>query len=457
MYDYNQLASNAKSVSDFLNSRGVLTKLKTSRYKSQIKAVEVSYNGSVAELFRSKGINGSLSDLSSTEEKNISGKYKAKLYTITTNSDPFKSGQKFFIVNTYTERGSIKTKDLAPEKFGLTNGVYTTLSTFDSAVLSGINNLPSIPYEIKNLLTSLYNSVAKNTLKTNSIGYDEVAAEIMQTIKPQDLQAIGKDFGEVLSLRWYVSQDFSSGFTEFGFSTRSNEPLVDYFVSRKVGGKNIKQNISAKFEAGAAPSIGAIIGKIDSVYPSPTEQEKKAINVLKSLADTSVNTSTKILKAYETLGLPAFETLKKILGVSTPTLQTISEAIQKIASASKMPKNRISMFQTEFSPIYEALNKTASSDSLDVVFSSNSYYKYYSLLLSPMGYALVDYMNKEPIYQEILNNISRQLKVEQVYLNFSNSAMLFDVKLFSKAEFKFSYGANAKDSDNTGIKFSMKQ
>ena len=76
--------------------------------------------------------------------------------------------------------------------------------------------------------------------------------------------------------------------------------------------------------------------------------------------------------------------------------------------------------------------------------------------MSPMGYALVDYMNKTPIYQDILNNISRSMKTEQVYLDFTSSGMVFKKKLFSKAEFKFAYGANAKDSDNTGIKFSMK-
>ena len=72
-----------------------------------------------------------------------------------------------------------------------------------------------------------------------------------------------------------------------------------------------------------------------------------------------------------------------------------------------------------------------------------------------MGYALVDYMNKQQVYQDILNKISQQMKTEQVYLDFIGENMRFTKKLFSKASFKFAYGANAKDSDNTGIKFSM--
>ena len=67
------------------------------------------------------------------------------------------------------------------------------------------------------------------------------------------------------------------------------------------------------------------------------------------------------------------------------------------------------------------------------------------------------YLDPSHILHEryVLNNISQQMKTEQVYLNFVGETMQFTKKLFSKASFKFAYGANAKDSDNTGIKFSM--
>ena len=72
-----------------------------------------------------------------------------------------------------------------------------------------------------------------------------------------------------------------------------------------------------------------------------------------------------------------------------------------------------------------------------------------------MGYAIVSYMNSQPIFSEILNTVSRKLNIEQVYLNFTSSSIEIKKKLFSESKFKFSYGANSKDSDNTGIKFSM--
>jgi len=456
-YKYGEMALTAKSISDFLKKKGLTASIKISRYQTQIKSVEVAFPGSLEEMLKKAGITAKLADISTTDEKAISGKYKAKLMTLSTTVAGCTKGSTCFILNTYTEKGSLKTKDLAPDKLDLVGAKgYTTLASFDKAVYSGIENL-KVGSEIKTALTSLYKTVADNKAKTDTVAFNATAKKAMATIKPQDKQAIGKDFGEILSLRWYLTQDHSKGWNQFGFSVISNEALVDFYVNKLVGGKKVKTDVSAKFEAGAAPSIGAIVDNIDKVYKSPKAEEKKAIDVLKALAGKDDNTSTKILKAFETLKLPAYNKLKSVVGARGAfSISDVSSSIQKIASASKTPANRIKMFNTEYSKIYEELGKNASPESLNVVFSTPTYKKYYSLILAPMGYALVDYMNKNKIYQDILNNISREMKTEQVYLNFVGDKMVFHKKLFSNAEFKFAYGANAKDSDNTGIKFSMK-
>ena len=456
-YKYGDMALTAKSIADFLKKKGIAASVKTSRYQTQIKSVEVAFAGSLEDLLKQTSISAKLADISTTDEKAISGKYKAKLMTLGATVAGCSKGSTCFILNTYTEKGSLKTKDLAPEKLDLAGAKgYTTLASFDKAVYTGIENL-KVGSDIKNALTALYKSVADNKAKTDTVAFNAAAKKAMASVKPQDRQAIGKDFGEILSLRWYLTQDHSKGWTQFGFSVISNEALVDFYVNKVVGGKKIKSDVSAKFEAGAAPSIGAIVSNIDKVYKAPKSEEKKAIDVLKALAGEDGNTSTKILKAFETLKLPAYNKLKSVVGAKGAfSILDVSSSIQKIAAASKTPANRIKMFNTEFSKIYEELGKNASPDSLAVVFSTATYKKYYSLVLAPMGYALVDYMNKNKIYQDILNNISREMKTEQVYLNFVGDKMVFHKKLFSNAEFKFAYGANAKDSDNTGIKFSMK-
>jgi len=56
----------------------------------------------------------------------------------------------------------------------------------------------------------------------------------------------------------------------------SNEALVDFYLDKKVGTKSVHVDVSAKFEAGAAPSIGAIVQNIGKVYKTPTAEEKES-------------------------------------------------------------------------------------------------------------------------------------------------------------------------------------
>lgn len=455
VYDYDKLAVTAKKITEYLTKKGVKASVKVSRYQKEIKAVEVASTVPLDAFLKDNAIAGKLTDLSPVEEKSISGKYKAKLVTITTANTAVAKGDMFFIVNTYTEKGSLKTKDLAPEKFNLTTGKYSTAVELDNAVNKGIKANNTIPLDIKNTITELYKSVATNVATKDLIPFNAAAKKAMALVKPQDKQAIGKDFGEILSMRWYISQSWASTWKECFFSQISNEALVDFVVMKKEGKEIVKKDISAKFEAGAAPSIGAIVGKIDEVYKAPLANEKIAIGVLQALAADGANTSTKILAAMKTINHPAYKILQKVLGKKTFTILDISEHIASIAKAGKTGDARIKLFKTSYKEFYDVLGKNASEDSISVVFSAATFKKYYSLVMAPMGYALVDYMNKQAVYQDILNKISQQMKTEQVYLDFVGENMRFTKKLFSKASFKFAYGANAKDSDNTGIKFSM--
>jgi hypothetical protein len=455
--DLNKMAAAAKKFTDYLKVQGVKAQVKVSRYQKDIKAVEVESSIPVQDLFKSLGIRADVTDLSPTEEKAISGKYKAKLVKIKSSiSNVVSVNDQLFIVNTFTEKGSIKTKQLAPERIGLTKKRYKNKKTFDEDVLKGIADLKIEP-NVKIAMRELYNSVVKDNSKTSTIRMNDKAQKAMETVKSQDKQAIGKDFGEALSLRWYLNQINENDLIEFYFSEISNEPLVDYSVIIKQKNATIKLDISAKFEGGAAPSINSVVPYIDKVYKNPEKKYKQPLDVLKilgGLGGEKENTSAKILKSAKILRLDGYVELEKILKTNL-VLDDINGHIQKIAEISKNSKIRIDLFDTTYKPFYDSIGKTASRDSLEVVFSGPSYKKYYSLVMSPLGYYLVDYMNKDPIYQEILNTLSREMKVEQVYLNFKGNTMDFQKKLFSKAAFKFSYGSNAKDSDNTGIKFSM--
>jgi len=447
MYELS-MANNAKIIVDYLKQAGVNSSVKISRYQTSIRAVEVNSSIPVEDLLKSVKIKATATDLTTEEERNISGRYKAKLITLTSNILNLNAGDKFFIVNTFSERGTLKSKALAPEKLKLTNSNYKSLAEFDRAVELGIESL-KVQADITRAMSILYNQV-----KQNKTEFTPELTILMKKIRPGDIQVMGKDYGEVLSLRWILNKTKNT--VIFGFSESIQAALIDFFVVYKQKNAEVRQDYSAKYEEGGAPSIKSVVGSLDGIYKSPSPNQKKAIEVLKALGSSAkMNSSMRILQAAEAVDLAGNKELKKILGVKQITIEAIAEKVRSIAKKHEKPTERISEFRQTFAPFYNKINKKATDDSLKVVFASKSYPKFHAPVVSPFGYRLVEYLNTTPIYQELLNSASQQSSVSQVYLNLKYGKLDFEEKTFKGGTFKFEYGSNAKDSDNTGIKFSM--
>lgn len=444
------MAENAKVIVNFLKQQGVEASLKTSRYQTSIKAVEVSISIPIGDFLKSLKINGSITDLTQEEERNISGRYKSKMITLKGSVSTLKKDAKFFLVNTFSDKGTLKSKALAPEKLGLTRGPFTSVAVFDKAVVDGINNL-NVDADIKHAMAILFEQVRQD--KTD---FPPALTTLMGKIRSGDVQVIGKDYGEVLSLRWVVNN--TPNVIRFGFSESIQAALIDFFVVRRQGNKEIHQDYSAKYEEGGAPSIKSVVGSLDSIYKSPTAPQKAAIDVLKVLGSSAkMNSSMRIVDAAQTVSLAGTAELKAIVGVGTRrlTVEAIADKVKAIAQRHNNVAGRIAEFRSTFEPFFTKINKKATDDSLKVVFASKTYPKFHSPIVSPFGYKLVEYLNATPIYQEMLNLASRQSKVSQVYLNLKSGKIDFQEKTYKDGVFRFEYGSNAKDSDNTGIKFSM--
>ena len=220
----------------------------------------------------------------------------------------------------------------------------------------------------------------------------------------------------------------------------------------------IKVEISAKFEEGGAPSIKTIVKQIDNVYKTPSQEEKKVIDILKILGTqvSGETTSDKILKIAMRLDFEGYNYLKKVIGKSNINVKDIDNFVRNIAKTYDTAPVRIKEFRKIFDPYFKILTKGVKDESLGVIFTTDSFPKYSSSVIAPLGYWLIGYMNSLPSFIQVLNNVSRSLKTEQIYLNLTPSSLVFNKKVFEQAEFKFEYGGNAKNADNTGIKFSMK-
>ena len=220
----------------------------------------------------------------------------------------------------------------------------------------------------------------------------------------------------------------------------------------------IKIEISAKFEEGGAPSIKTIVKEIDNVYKTPSSEEKKVIDILKILGTqvSGETTSDKILKIAMRLDFEGYNYLKKVIGKPVINVKDIDNFVRNIAKTYDTAPVRIKEFRKIFDPYFKILTKGVKDESLGVIFTTDNFPKYSSSVIAPLGYWLIGYMNSLPSFIQVLNNVSRSLKTEQIYLNLTPSSLVFNKKIFEQAEFKFEYGGNAKNADNTGIKFSMK-
>jgi len=220
----------------------------------------------------------------------------------------------------------------------------------------------------------------------------------------------------------------------------------------------IKVEISAKFEEGGAPSIKTIVKEIDNVYKTPSPEEKKVIDILKILGTqvSGETTSDKILKIAMRLDFEGYNYLKKVIDKPVINVRDIDNFVRNIAKTHDTAPVRIKEFRKIFDPYFKILTKGVKDESLGVIFTTDSFPKYSSSVIAPLGYWLVGYMNSLPSFIQVLNNVSQSLKTEQIYLNLTPSSLVFKKKIFEQAEFKFEYGGNAKNADNTGIKFSMK-
>jgi hypothetical protein len=111
--------------------------------------------------------------------------------------------------------------------------------------------------------------------------------------------------------------------------------------------------------------------------------------------------------------------------------------------------------KTELKPFYELIGRAGSDDIAKRIFDTKA--KRWGLIISPLGYSLVDILNKESTYLSVLNDAANSIVVSQIYIkiNKSQKTVNYTVKEFSSSAFKFEYNANAGQPGLKKISFKM--
>lgn len=410
-----------KFYSEALKKQGV-EPMKSSRGGPHLR---IAYAGDVKKL-----LNSILSCTLTPTDVSISGTYVTQELTIGKAIDGAKKGDKIYFILAVSSKGLLKTKQLTPDSMGF-GGQKISKATFVSQVKDAIK-ASSAPENIKGFLTELTVESAKSTIK--------VSDKYIGSISDTDINIIAKDFGELSGAVWFMNQ-FNKKVDAISYPTESNAALVDYYAHVS---KN-KIAVSAKANEGAPPSINAIadILRPNSYQVVAKESARKAI-----IAISDNSTVDGIVEAAKDLKHPGYLWLKKnFFNNKDFTAAQCETTLAGYKSHTACLK--------ELQPFYELIGRSGSDAIAKRIFDTKA--KRWGLIISPLGYSLVDTLNQNETYLSVLNDAANSIVVSQIYIkiNKAQRTISYSVKEFSSSAFKFEYNANAGQPGLKKISFKM--
>jgi len=336
-----------------------------------------------------------------------------------------------YLVVTTSSKGVLSTKNLTPDELKLP-GVHKK-NTFKKDVIAGLKASGS-PVNIREF--------CKDLLDASERSDGKIESEFMDSISNSDITTIAKNFGEISGALWYMTH-YNKKATAVEYPNESNFPLVDYFIHED----KKKIAVSAKANDGAPPSINAIADVLrkKKYTDSKKEDARKAI-----IAISDSSTVDGIINASKELSTDGYKWVSKEFKKG----QVFTAAdCETFLSSYKSGK---SVF-AELEPLYKLIGRAASLDIIERTMKANG--KRWGFIISPMGYALVDQLNKTEKYIEVLNDAAKEIQLEQLYIKIklSQKAVSYEVKLFGTSKFKFEYNANAGQPSLKKISFKMEK
>jgi hypothetical protein len=327
-----------------------------------------------------------------------------------------------FVNNGKPQNGILRTKQLTPDNLGFSGKTYDVDELYKE-----LNNvLKNIDIKLKECIYSLINS---SYLNKNNINTDGVSNS--------DINNIAKDFGELTGALWCMIHYFKN-VKYCTFPAASNAALIDYYLTKN---DNSIINISAKAGIGAAPSLTAVSGLIEEKIIQPKKIHIEVADFVTEVKKQSaLDTILIFSKKFKTPGY------KEILNVGGQ-IETYSLFEDQI---SKMKWEEV---KKQFLSVWEIMKRSPNEENANKLFKTN--FKKSGVILSPLGYHLIDIINNNNLYVEFLNYSLNSLNTKQLYLNINNNIIQYTMKAFNTAKFLYHFDSNIKNPNNKKISFKM--
>ena len=359
-------------------------------------------------------------------DKSISGSFPTYEIKLLEPIGDIPKGTTCLYVNSKSSKGSVNNKEFTPDALGFAGNRYTS-AQLEKKLYEVVKAHPKFD-KVGAFMMSLIESSSKNS-KTLQYG---------DSVSSSDIAKIAKDFGELTGALWLMNTTYKG---KVFFPSASNEPLIDYIIETPKGNKNI----SAKAGKGAPPSINVVADQLKSGNIKLSSVEKKYAQVIIDIADST--TIDGILKASATYNTPGYIQAKKVLKIVD---RNNIEAYLNSYSDWKDAKAALSSF-------HGSMNRNVSDMMWDRIYNGgNKKQRKDGIMISPMGYHLVDQLNKDVGLTDLLNKVLSSLTVEQLYLLTNGKTLNYKLVPFKEGKFVFHYNANAGNPSLKKISFKMK-
>ena len=203
--------------------------------------------------------------------------------------------------------------------------------------------------------------------------------------------------------------------------------------------------MSAKAGKGAAPALNPIQKALPRLkFAGPELKVKKFIDTI--VLNDGLNS---ILLASQLYNSKGWKELIKLIGQKNCTV----DGIEKYLNTFRKPDD---LYKTLNQKYYSKIGRSAALDTITKILKDPKARRS-GIILSPMAYSLVDEVNKDKLYKEVLSKACKVLSVEQLYIDIkqSSGSLKYTLKGFKDNKFSFEYHSNAAAPGANKIGFKM--
>ena len=345
-----------------------------------------------------------------------------------------------YVVNSVPQKGIFSGKALSPSSLKISTDTNLTLEDLYNEVDKNLEikfkNQPASQLALRSLVDDVYNWTPGKIFNSpydikpfnSSIPYSTNTGKYLEALSSTDINAIGKDFGEILGGLFLLKCVNTKLGVKF---PKGNEPLIDFFID-----DNIK--ISSKYKKGAAPTLSGILANVD-IETLNNPIQKKLYEVLEISSKTGV--SDGYLKIAKHMNLPGYQVLCKIMKNSDPSINQIEDFVKSVAINSNGTYDSEKFFDT-FNEFYQTIDSWPKNKTIDWE-KLRLDKKYYGVIIGPLSINVAKSLNADPIYVEALKSLCSMVPINQLYLDFNLKTNLieFHLKTFEAVEAKFKFEA----------------